>query len=586
MEFRVLGPLEVSTAGQPLSLGGPKQRAVLALLLLNANAVVPRDRLIAEIWGHEPPPQVEASLRVYVARLRKLLATENGSRSIVETKPNGYVLRIEPEALDLNRFRALVASAETELAAGRPADAAAQLAEALGLWRGPALVDLAEDEWARREGAVLEELRLRALEERVEADLAVGRHADVVAELEALVAEHPYRERLTHQLMLALYRTGRQPEALEAYASASRRLRDEFGLEPTRELRALERAILEQADELEPAPVATTAPPLPSRRRRRLLAAVVVALALVLGVFLASSSRNRAASTSAEPLEGNSVVVVDPRTGSTAGEIPVDGRPSGLAVGFESVWVGNRDNATLLRIDPRTRSIETIGLGVEPRGVAVGGGYVWVVSEATNVVVKVDPTLNDVVARIELRTPPLARAQIAYARGAVWVTTWFTTLMRVDAATHAISTRSRDVVSIASAGNALWGLGWVDASRIRPLEPPGQPIPLQRVGATGGFRGLAGDSRSLWTASEDGTLWHVDAATDRVSGSVRLGRKVAGLALGERDVWVVTVDGHVLRVDPTTHRVVKSIPLGVFPPFQYGTIAVGEGRVWVAALER
>ena len=256
MEFRVLGPLEVRAGDGPLPLGGAKQRALLALLVLNANRVVARERLIDALWGEAPPESAVKGIQLYVWQLRKLLP-----EGTIVTRQDGYLLEVEPEGVDLVRFERLLAEAR---AAG-PEPAARLLREALALWRGRALVGLGEEPFVRVEAGRLEDLRLVALEERIEADLAVGRHAELVGELEALIAEHPHRERPRGQLMLALYRSGRQAEALAAYR-ATRAALDELGLEPGAELKELEKQILTQDAALalkEERPLAPGGAPLP-----------------------------------------------------------------------------------------------------------------------------------------------------------------------------------------------------------------------------------------------------------------------------------------------------------------------------------
>ena len=238
MEFRILGPLEVGEDGRVLDLSGQKQRALLAVLLLHANEVVSSDRLIEALWEDGPPETAAKALQVYVSQLRKLIGKER-----LRTKAPGYAVHVEPHELDLARFQSLRAE-------GRPR-------EALELWRGPPLDEFAYQRFAQLEIARLEDLRLACREERIDADLAAGRHADVVGELEALVAEHPLRERLRGQLMLALYRSGRQAEALESYAAARRALVDEMGIEPSRVLRELHQAILNQDSALELAGAST-----------------------------------------------------------------------------------------------------------------------------------------------------------------------------------------------------------------------------------------------------------------------------------------------------------------------------------------
>jgi DNA-binding SARP family transcriptional activator len=232
MEFRILGPLEVLRDGARVDLGGAKQHALLACLLLDANRVVSTERLIDALWEESPPEQARKALQVYVSQLRKAL----GQGRILTRNP-GYLLRLEDGELDLERFRRLREKGE--------------LAQALALWRGSPLADLEGERFAEPEIARLQELRLATIEDRIEADLAAGRHAALVGELESLVVEHPLRERLRAQLMLALYRSGRQAEALEAFQSARRALVDELGIEPSRALRDLHQAILRQDSALE-----------------------------------------------------------------------------------------------------------------------------------------------------------------------------------------------------------------------------------------------------------------------------------------------------------------------------------------------
>src|SRR5262245_26019321 len=250
MEFRILGPLEVSEGERAIPLGGAKQRALLAILLLHANEVVSTDRLIDELWGAHPPDTAHTALQGYVSRLRKLLGAE-----AVVTRAPGYELLLGGHELDLRRFHSLLDEAREANARV----AAERLREALALWRGPPLAEFSFESFAQTEIARLAELRLEALEERIEADLALGRHAAAVGELEGLVAQHPLRERLRAQLMLALYRSGRQAEALEAYQDARRVLTEQLGLEPSTSLQDLERKILTHDGSLDLQPVAEPA---------------------------------------------------------------------------------------------------------------------------------------------------------------------------------------------------------------------------------------------------------------------------------------------------------------------------------------
>jgi DNA-binding SARP family transcriptional activator/pimeloyl-ACP methyl ester carboxylesterase len=257
MDFRILGPLEVRDGDRELPLGGGKQRAFLALLLVNANRTVSIDRIIDNLWDGSAPESAPKMVQIYVSKLRKMLAPGQ-----LHTRPPGYSLRLEPDELDLDRFERVVAQARVALDAGRAQQAADRLRDALALWRGPALAEFASEPFAQHEGARLEELRVAALESRLEADLALGRHRAVVSELEALTGQHPLRERLRSQHMLALYRSGRHAEALASYQIFRRKLADELGIEPSASLRELERQILQQDPSLElpaQAPTSTAA---------------------------------------------------------------------------------------------------------------------------------------------------------------------------------------------------------------------------------------------------------------------------------------------------------------------------------------
>ena len=244
IEFRILGPLEVVGESGVVSLGGQKQRALLGLLLMRVGEVVATDRLIDQLWGENPPKTATTSLQNLVSQLRKLLG-----RNVLVTRPPGYALSIDPSSLDLGRFERLVADAK----GAEPAERAAKLRNALSLWRGAPLADLAFETFAQTEIRRLEDLRLDALEARIDADLELGEGAGLVPELEVLVARYPLRERLRGQLMLALYRSGRQAEALDVYHDARKALSDQLGLDPGPMLQQLYASILRQESVLTPA---------------------------------------------------------------------------------------------------------------------------------------------------------------------------------------------------------------------------------------------------------------------------------------------------------------------------------------------
>jgi DNA-binding SARP family transcriptional activator len=244
VDYRILGSLEAAR-GEALPIGGPKQRTVLALLLLGANRVVTTDELIEALWTTTPPGKPQTAIQGYVSQLRRVLDPDNPFE-VIRTEPAGYRLPVGPDDLDLFRLETLLRGGREALEDGRTDAAARTFRDALALFRGPPLADFTYESWAQMEIGRLVELRTTCLEERIEADLRLGRHGELVGEIEALVSEHPLRERLRGQLMRALYRAGRQSEALAAYQDARTVLVEEFGIEPTRALQELERRMLLQ----------------------------------------------------------------------------------------------------------------------------------------------------------------------------------------------------------------------------------------------------------------------------------------------------------------------------------------------------
>jgi streptogramin lyase len=518
------------------------------------------------------------------------------------TEAAGYVLHVPPEGLDAPRFETLLATGRQELASGETRRASVTLRDALALWRGPALADLAFEPFAQSEIARLEELRLTAIESRTEAELVLGRHGALVAELETLVAAHPYREGVRAQLMLALYRSGRQAEALETYRSARRTFSEELGIEPGPRLQQLEGAILRHDPSLE-----APAPEPPSdgegewskkvRSRRfptRWTVASVVALVLVFAAALVAAGRDSSGhSPLPGKLAGDSVAVIDPATNAILGEIPVRGRPTGPAVGEGSVWVGNRDDNTLLRIDPRSRKVvRIIGLGVAPTDVEVGAGGVYVLSDKA--LLRVDPATNHVVAtrRLPRASGPGRWSHLEIAANTVFVCSCSSpgNVIRLDPAMSSVVTVHRiPVWELAAGEGALWAItGW-ELDTIERINPTTNAVvgttPLGRIGETHGWRySLAVGAGAIWVSAPT-SLWRIDSTTKRYMGSVPLGHSAenSSVATGEGAVWVASHDGTLLRVDPDSQRVME-IPLGrpVYLADRWDALAVGEGSVWVA----
>ena len=373
MEFRILGPLEVLDGDRALELAGQRQRSLLALLLLHANQVVSASRLIEELWPDDASESHAGALQASVSRLRKSLGA--GAELLV-TLPSGYVIRLAPGQLDLDRFGRLVQEAGN----AEPQEAAERLREALALWRGPALADVAYQPFAQAAIGRLEELHLLAVELRVDADLALGRHAALVAELDSVVAEHPLRERLRGQLMLALYRSGRQAEALGAYQAARRVLVDELGIEPSSALQELERAILRQDTALElaqatapersilvaclsdapPDPLLALAEPLARKPPREVIVARLVADRAALPAA-AASLKELSEALSGRGIVARSAVFTSDSPGSDASRLAAEQDVDLMLVAAPAAQLDDPDLDDLLRSAPCDVAVLTGG---------------------------------------------------------------------------------------------------------------------------------------------------------------------------------------------------------------------------------
>lgn len=607
LEFRVLGPFEVVEHGQPLALGGPRQRALLAILVLRRGDVVSADRLIDLLWGERPPATAAKTLQGYVSHLRKALGD-----GVLLTRSGGYLLAAEPEQVDAEQFEAPVADARAALAVGDAARARELLVSALALWRGEPLADLAYEQFAGREVACLEEARLAALEYRIEADLALGRHRAAVGELEGLVGLHPNSERLLGQLMLALYRSGRQVEALDAYRRGRRALGDELGLEPGPELRALEQRILTQD--------AALAPPTPRRLRdgspprRGMVLALLGTAILAASIAGAMVIIHDSGSADAVSVPADSVAVIDPRARSVVDAIGVDENPGPVSAGAGGLWVLNLSSATLSRIDVRTRRlIETRGLGGAPTDRGTPGNVVaspeevWVSAAACNgpdpgallhVFTARDGGLDlsaaDDVPLAGVVPEPARRSEAGTsllgcglaARGtSAWVATNNPPgIARVD---HNPATGRSHVVwgrplpgltdAIAVGYGSVWGVDSQNEVIRRIDQKTGRTTGRLRAGADP--VAIATDRRAVWVANAgDNSVSRIDPRTNQVTQAIAVGKGPAAVATGGGAVWVAMSDeGSVARIDSRTNRVTATIAVGHRPQ----GIAVAGGLVWV-----
>jgi YVTN family beta-propeller protein len=573
MEFRILGSLQVLSGERLIPLGAAQQREVLAILLLHRGEVVSVDRVVDELWGERPPERATKTVQVYVSRLRKALGD-----GVLVTRDGGYALELNGDSLDADRFRRLASNGREALDNGDPRAARETLTMALDLWRGPALADLAYEPFAQNEVARLEELRLVALEDRADADLALGHHAGLASELEALVREHPTRERLREGLMLALYRSGRQVEALGSYRDGQRMLDEELGLEPGPRLQQLERSILthDPAIEAPPAPGALAV----LRHRRRGAALIALGGALLLAVAIAAVLV-RTGSDRPTTLRQDAVGLIDPDSGELREQFAVGRGPNAAAVGAGSVWVANQRAGTVSRVDADTRQIATIDVGADPSALAFGGGSLWVVGAERRGVSQIDPGTNRVLRAIEVSNTP---SGVAVGFGAVWITS------AVDGnVTRIPLTQGRQLkaiavgtspTAIAVGAGALWVASETGGSVVRIDPESGRVVNAINVG--NGPAAVAFGEGAVWVANRhDGTVSRIDPRTDAVTDTLPVGTEPTAIASGEGAVWIANAgDGTLARIDPGTRQVTKTIEVGGSP----SALAVADGSVWTTAL--
>jgi YVTN family beta-propeller protein len=586
VEFRILGPLEVRDNGRVLELGGAKQRAVLALLLLHANEVVSLDRLIDGIWGERAPDTAAAAVHGSVSRLRKVLEPNGAPYQVIRTQPPGYVVGAGPEVVDRFRFERLAAEGKTALDKGDAARSADLLRDALALWRGPALADIAFTIADRTELDRLDEEWLSAVEERIDADLALGRHALLVPELEALVARHPVRERLRGQLMVALYGAGRQADALETYRDASRLLDEELGIAPGPALRELERRILLQDPELRTPRPPARATRLRSTRARLALAFAGLAVCL-LGVLALVAMRGDE-TPAVDGVRPNGVGAIDPASNTLVQSTPVGEYPEHLAVDDGSVWVANAGDHTVSRIESGTGQVTTTkGLTGAPVALNVSRGVVWIamshVDQPTSIV-RLTGVPNESAAHVvELaRGPGLLIPVLTSGPSGLWASLLSepdTFVLTPGGAIHRLNVLPAGCTPVGSgiAAATVW-IGCEDGRVVRVDEATRRPVATTRVGTS--LSDLAVGAGAVWaTDTVEDVAWRIDAATGRATRTIPVGERPSGIAIGFGSVWVASRDsGTVSRIDPDSNRVVATIRVGR----DVAPIAVGDGSVWVA----
>jgi YVTN family beta-propeller protein len=587
MEFRILGPLEVEREGGIVPVGRRKQRAVLEVLLLHANHVVSASALIDAIWGERAPETALTTLQGYVSALRKTLGAE-----LIATRGQGYVLQTDPASIDLGRFEALVRIGTETLGAGDPSIASDRLNAALSLWRGEPLEDLDSGAVVENERTRLEEMRLRALEQRVDADLELGRHAEVIPELQALVREEPFRERLRGQLMLALYRSGRQAEALDVYRDGRHMLAEQLGLEPGEPLRRLERGILDHDPALGPIALPRSRPEKPRARdrsfwsrRRRVLAAVAVCVVAVAAAGLAIALTGDGPGPVA--VVPNSIAVIDTGTNRVVADVPVGSSPVAVASGEGGIWVC-LESGTVAHIDPAARKlVEKVDVGSDCRDIAVGFGSVWVAGGEDRPLVRIDPDLGKPETVFLPKTGTDARfplVWVATGAGSVWATRE-NSLLQIDPADNRLVQKinmqyapsglaaGRSYVSVVTepADNLLLRF---DALGRRYPEAH---LPAKSVSPVASYDPSA--PFDLWLVVYEGLGEVRRYGSAGVTGRIAIDRYPLGVALGAGAAWVVNLEGTVFRLDPGLTTVEERIPTA---PTSRSSLAVGYGAVWVA----
>jgi len=591
LDYRILGTVEVWRNGHQLDIGGPRQRALLALLVMHRNRVVSTDRLIDLLWGERPPPTAANTLHVLISHLRRALDGDgDGGEAVLVTRRPGYELRVTHGDVDLERFEILRAEGIAAADAHNYRVASTRLKEALALWRDDPMPELSDISVLAGELGRIKELRLAVLEDRFDAELALGKHREVRAELEALVTLEPHLERLRAQWMLALYRCGRQIEALSAYRQGRRVLVDEFGVEPGPELREMERRILVHDPTLR-------SPGVASRHGRSGVFAVTVAMLLIAltGYLAFRDDHTQAASSRSgvmlirsdavvarSPLATPGAIAVEPNgdawvtevgngtlaTVSASGGqqiIGVGGRPSDLAWGFGDLWIGDATDRKLVAYNPATESIalttplsKTVGVLAQPSAhIAIGGGSVWVDQGGPAGIRRVDPSTGRTLAQIT----GVQTGAITFGLGSVWVAgNYFSSasLDRIDPRTNRYTSTPLPIGSPASlsvAGGYIWlvcddGTMW----RINP-----ETHDLTRIsGLTSRPVAVDAAEGQVWVAGQaPSSVTRIDAETGVVQDTIAVEQSPNGIVAGSHGVWVTTTPPAASSPNPPAANTVR-----------------------------
>jgi branched-chain amino acid transport system substrate-binding protein len=590
MEFRILGPLEVVDHDVPVVLLGPKQRALLSLFLLEPNRVISADRGAGSLGEERPMNWPPKALQVYVSQLRKALGANR-----IETRGRGYLFRLDREELDATRLEDALDRARSV----EPRVAADELAAALKVWRGDPFDDLADHEAARIEITRLKELRLATLERRIEAELALGDHVAVTPELEALVRAHPFREQLRVLLMLALYRGGRQAEALDVARDGRRLLDQELGLEPGEALRALEQEILVHDPALHPqqpqpgsiaTPGQSAVTGWSARPRLALAAAGMALLVAAVAAVVVLTSRGG---------DGGRLVTIGPEalgqidasTGHVVARIPIAGGPGPVATAGRWIWVAGVASQTVNQISSRSLTIENVASLTKYHAddIAADSGGAWVLDAGRRTVLRIDASYGQVSRTMALPQsgPEAGGSSISSGLGALWVTDGSQRLLKLDPRDgHQLA--SFDIGSYVDDVAVGSGSVWVSSrfsgavfavnpatgahTKIPIVGRPSEttPLPIAIAAGLGSVWVLTGNTPSVV---------RIDPRLQSVTATIPLtvGDNANAISAGEGAVWVAeSGTGTVARIDPSTSRV-SSIEVGGAP----ANLAAGDSSAWV-----
>lgn len=567
LDFRVLGPVELRVGGELRQLGGRRQRSLAAALVLHANELLSADKLIGCLWGEDPPASARHVLHTYVSQLRTAL---DGAVALSTREP-GYVLEIDDECVDAGRFESRLRAARAAV----PLDGLPLLDAALSEWRGQVAADVELEGDALARARQLNGLRLDAIELRNDAALAAGQHLELVQELDRVVAAEPLRERLRAQLMLALYRSGRQSEALAAYRDARSFFASELGIEPGSELRTLERRILAHDPSLELPVAASSEPPSPQpgRSRRRLgmivaLTAAAVAVTATVALMEAGGSERSLTPGSTNVIDGSSGRVVANDFGHAAGPV---------AIGPRNVWVAEANPSRVIELDRATRRVLHVVRTSGPTyAIAAIGDTAFAA-----------PGYSGTIAAIgsqSFRPTPTSRGRLALGSDGdgLWIASQDGRLVRLDPTNHRVTDQftvgTSNAVAVADGG--VWvaaaaedAVIHVDLRTGRVVHIPVGGIPTAIVAGTG----------SVWAATPaTGNLWRIDASRNAVIQSLSPIAAPTTLAVAANHVWVGSRnDPSLVELDAKGH-VVRRVDL----PSPASHLAGDHRYLWVTLLAK